>query len=130
MKCPYCGAETRYAKCEFCDSVIDQSAAETVNEVFQDVTRNVTQNIVQNITINPNTIVEDISRKSKSTTLILCCLGFFGLGGIHRFYAGKIGTGLLWFLTAGCFGIGTIIDLVSIIINKFYDSKEKRISKW
>ncbi|MDE6425879.1 MAG: TM2 domain-containing protein [Ruminococcus sp.] len=130
MKCPYCGAETRYAKCEFCDSVIEQSAGETVNEIFQDVTRNVTQNIVQNITINPDTTITDISKKSKSTAIALCCLGFVGLGGIHRFYAGKIGTGLIWLCTAGCFGIGTVIDLVSIIINKFDDSKEKRISKW
>ncbi|MCM1314925.1 MAG: TM2 domain-containing protein [Prevotella sp.] len=130
MKCPYCGAETRYAKCEFCDSVIEQSAGETVNEIFQDVTRNVTQNIVQNITINPDTTITDISKKSKSTAIALCCLGFVGLGGIHRFYAGKIGTGLIWLCTAGCFGIGTVIDLVSIIINKFDDNKEKRISKW
>lgn len=129
MKCPYCGAETRYAKCEFCDAIIEQSISETVNEALQDVTRNVTQNIVQNITINQNPM-EEISKKNKSTTIILCCLGFFGLGGFHRFYTGKIGTGILWFLTLGCFGIGTIIDLVSIIINKFYDSKEKRIAKW
>ncbi|MDE6539226.1 MAG: NINE protein [Ruminococcus sp.] len=130
MKCPYCGGETRYAKCEFCGSVIEQSAGETVNEIFQDVTRNVTQNIVQNITINPDTTITDISKKHKSTTLTLCCLGFFGLGGIHRFYTGKIGTGILWFLTVGCFGIGTIMDLVSIIINKFYDNEDKRISRW
>ncbi|MDE5556539.1 MAG: NINE protein [Ruminococcus sp.] len=130
MKCPYCGGETHYAKCEFCGSVIEQSAGETVNEIFQDVTRNVTQNIVQNITINPDTTITDISKKHKSTTLTLCCLGFFGLGGIHRFYTGKIGTGILWFLTVGCFGIGTIMDLVSIIINKFYDNEDKRISRW
>ena len=129
MKCPYCGAETRYAKCEYCDSVISQSAGETVNEMFQDVTRNVTQNIVQNITINQNPM-EEISRKKKSTSIILCCLGFFGLGGFHRFYTGHIGTGILWLCTAGCFFIGTIIDLVSIIIGKFYDNKERRISKW
>lgn len=130
MKCPYCGAETRYAKCEFCDSVIEQSAGETVNEMFQDVTRNVTHNIVQNITINPDTTITDISKKSKSTAIILCCLGFFGLGGIHRFYAGKIGTGLIWLFTGGCFGIGTFVDLVSILINKFDDGNQKLISKW
>ncbi|MDE6502622.1 MAG: TM2 domain-containing protein [Ruminococcus sp.] len=97
--------------------------------MLQDVTRNVTQNIVQNITINPNTTI-GISKKSKSTAIVLCCLGFFGMGGIHRFYAGKIGTGILWFCTVGCFGIGTVMDLVSLIINKFYDSHERPISKW
>lgn len=101
----------------------------TVNEVLQDVTKNVTQNITQNITINQN-LIEEISKKRKSTSIILCCLGFFGIGGFHRFYTGHFFTGLLWLCTAGCFGIGTVIDLISIIINKFYDNKERRISKW
>lgn len=129
MKCPHCGGETRYAKCEFCNSVIDQSFSETASEMFQDVTRSVTQNIVQNITINQNP-AEEISKKKKSTSIILCCLGFFGLGGFHRFYAGYIGTGLLWLCTLGCFGIGTIIDLITIIIGKFSDSQERLIKKW
>ncbi|MDE6832832.1 MAG: TM2 domain-containing protein [Ruminococcus sp.] len=97
--------------------------------MLQDVTRNVTQNIVQNITINPDTSIS-ISKKSKSTAIALCCLGFVGLGGIHRMYAGKVGTGIVWLCTAGCFGVGTVMDLVSLIINKFDDGKGKLISKW
>ncbi|MDE6672380.1 MAG: TM2 domain-containing protein [Ruminococcus sp.] len=97
--------------------------------MIHDVTRNVTQNIVQNITINPDTNIS-ISKKSKSTAITLCCLGFFGLGGIHRFYAGKVGTGIIWLCTLGCFGIGTVMDLVSLIINKFDDNEEKLIRKW
>jgi TM2 domain-containing membrane protein YozV len=38
-------------------------------------------------------------------------LGFFG---IHRFYMGKIGTGLLWLFTAGLLGIGYVYDFFTL----------------
>lgn len=41
----------------------------------------------------------------------LWCLIFVGLGGIHRIYLGKYGTGILWLLTGGLFFIGQFIDL-------------------
>jgi TM2 domain-containing membrane protein YozV len=38
-------------------------------------------------------------------------LGFFG---IHRFYMGKIWTGLLWLCTCGLFGIGHVYDFLTL----------------
>ena len=45
------------------------------------------------------------------TGYLLWLAAFIGFCGIHRFYAGKWGTGLLWLLTGGLCGIGQFIDL-------------------
>lgn len=60
-----------------------------------------------------------ISAKSKGVAAVLCF--FFGWLGIHRFYVGKIGTGILWMCTLGCFGIGEIVDLIMILCGSFED---------
>ena len=61
-------------------------------------------------------------RKSKTVALVLCLLGLIGLGGIHRMYVGKVGSGVLHFLTLGICYIGTIIDLIAILSGGFRDS--------
>ena len=38
----------------------------------------------------------------------------FGVAGLHRFYLGKVGTGILYFMTFGLLGIGTLYDLVTM----------------
>ena len=38
--------------------------------------------------------------------------------GINRFLRGKAIIGILWFITGGIFGIGWIIDIVTMLINK------------
>jgi TM2 domain-containing membrane protein YozV len=45
---------------------------------------------------------------------ILCAAGFLGIGGLHRLYNGKIGSGLLWFFTLGFFYVGQLVDLLLI----------------
>jgi TM2 domain-containing membrane protein YozV len=54
--------------------------------------------------------------KIKSTGTTYLCLLFciIGIAGINRFYLGKIGTGILFLLTFGLFGIGIIYDLFTI----------------
>jgi len=53
--------------------------------------------------------------KDKALTYILCALGFTVIvSGLHRFYLGKWGTGLLWLLTGGLLGVGTVVDLFLI----------------
>ncbi len=39
---------------------------------------------------------------------------FLGILGIHHFYLGKVGRGLLWLLTGGLLGIGLLVDLFTL----------------
>jgi TM2 domain-containing membrane protein YozV len=47
----------------------------------------------------------------KEYTIAWLCLTFLGMFGVHRFYLGKIGTGLLYLLTFGLLGVGYLYDL-------------------
>ncbi|PSB05498.1 hypothetical protein C7B61_02650 [filamentous cyanobacterium CCP1] len=51
---------------------------------------------------------------SKGTSYLLWLAILFGFGGLHRFYNGKVFTGLLWFFTGGLLGIGQFVDLFLI----------------
>ena len=69
-----------------------------------------------------------MSEKSRLVTLIFCVyLGFFGG---HRFYVGKTGTGIVWLLTLGVFGIGYLVDLILILTGSFYDKSHKPVLAW
>lgn len=60
---------------------------------------------------------------------MLLCI-FFGEFGFHRFYVGKIGTGLIWLCTAGFFGIGWVVDLIFIICGEFKDRYGLKLINW
>ena len=71
---------------------------------------------------------EVVSDKSRSIVLGLAAL--FGVLGVHRFYVGKIGTGVLMFLTGGGAAIWWIIDLVRISAGEFRDAHGSAVLDW
>ncbi|MEG2377352.1 MAG: TM2 domain-containing protein [Clostridia bacterium] len=54
---------------------------------------------------------------SKTAGIVLAF--FLGGLGIHRFMAGKIGTGILWLCTGGCVGIGWLVDFIMVCTGNF-----------
>ena len=70
---------------------------------------------------------DELSEKEWLPTLILCF--FFGFIGVHRFYVGKTGTGILMIFTLGGLGIWVLVDFIMICTGTFKDI-EGRIIKY
>lgn len=52
--------------------------------------------------------------KSVLVAYLLWFIGGFGVLGLHRFYTGHVGSGLVWFFTGGLLGIGALVDIILI----------------
>ncbi len=65
------------------------------------------------------------SEKGFVPTLLLCF--FLGTFGVHRFYVGKVGTGVLMLLTFGGLGIWALIDFIMIAVGSFTDKEGRPI---
>ena len=64
--------------------------------------------------------------KSKGMAYLFWLLSIFGWLGFHRFYLGKIFTGILWILTGGLFGFGSFFDLFTLGSKvEYYNMKQK-----
>ncbi|MFB6320658.1 TM2 domain-containing protein [Saccharicrinis sp. FJH54] len=74
---------------------------------------------------NQTTYVEQTSDRNFVAMLLLCL--FLGSFGVHRFYAGKIGTGILMLITIGGLGIWTLVDLIIIAVGSFKDKEGRYI---
>ena len=69
-----------------------------------------------------------VSDRKVLIALLLCF--FLGYLGFHRFYAGKVVTGVLYLLTGGLFGVGIAVDLIMLLIGVFKDSDGLPLRDW
>lgn len=69
-----------------------------------------------------------VSVKSRLAAALLAW--FLGVFGVHRFYVGKIGTGLLMLVTLGGLGIWVLIDFIMILVGSFKDKQGLPLVNW
>ena len=112
-RCPVCGAAFNSEKCDYCGHVHSADALPAPQ---------------QNTYAPPQTVVVHqvvhqtapaVSGYSRWAAFLLAF--FLGGLGIHRFYVGKVGTGILWLLTGGMFGLGWLIDVILTACGSFKD---------
>lgn len=104
--CKHCGKQINAA------AVICPNCGCQVEDIAPAAQPNIVINNA-NTNANTNTIVYAGHPKNKWVALLLCF--FLGFLGAHKFYEGKIGTGILYILTFGVFGIGVLIDFIALL---------------
>jgi TM2 domain-containing membrane protein YozV len=70
----------------------------------------------------------EVSDKSRTVALVLA--GLLGPFGAHRFYAGRIQSGVLMAVTLGGLGIWYLYDLIVVAGGGFRDAEGRLISDW
>lgn len=110
--CKYCGEKIPVDAiiCTKCGRQIEQLKSEQPQVIVNNTNTNVNRNI--NSTRG--------GQKNKWVSLLLCI--FLGFLGAHKFYEGKILLGVVYLCTCGLFGIGLIIDFISLLFkpNPYY----------
>ena len=72
--------------------------------------------------------MSEISKKKRLNVLLICL--FLGGLGIHRFYVGKTGSGIVQLLTLGGLGVWALIDCIMILCGAFKDKEGNVITDW
>ncbi len=88
---------------------------------FTNMRRSDTKNVMKGVRYG-------VSDKSRIVALLLCF--FLGIWGVHYFYVGKKGMGVVYIFTFGLFGIGILVDMIRIACGTFRDSYGLLLKQW
>ena len=111
-----------------------ENNAESILQMMEDVTAylnliyKVDCQVVPNQAPPASPQVANGSVKSKKVALLFCI--FLGGFGVHRFYVGRVGTGVASVATLGGLGVWTLVDFILILCNKFKDVDEQPLCNW
>lgn len=117
-KCDACGAPLENNTCSYCGTSDTVPGTGSPSQQMSPAVSS-TQTSTSYVTITTSSTLGAPRLKSKWVALLLCV--FLGYFGVHNFYSGKIGLGVLYFLTLGIFGVGWIIDIIRIAIGSYKD---------
>lgn len=136
MKCPNCGAAVSGGRfCQYCGAMQAQPKSEAPAQPKVVVVQAPPQTVYVQAAPPPPVYVQvpqqpaqpgvPISGHSRWAAFILCLL--LGFLGVHKFYVGKTGMGILYFITFGLFGVGWIVDLITIASGMSTDRWGRRL---
>lgn len=123
MKCPCCGGprEKEDRCCQYCKTVFDDTPPASAEK--QEIHIHYHQENRPDPQIRVEHIYTPLERRSDRSRVMAFLLCFFlGLWGVHKFYLGKNGMGVLYLFTFGLCGYGWLVDLFILL---FGNPKDK-----
>ena len=114
--CKHCGGRIP------ADAVICTLCGRQVEETAQAAPNIVINNTNTNENVNNNTMNAYMQTRARNKWVALLLCFFLGGIGAHKFYEGKTGMGVLYIFTLGLFGIGVLIDFITLLFkpNPYY----------
>ncbi len=114
--CKFCGGRipADAVLCTLCGRQVEQLQSSQPQQIVINNSSSANNSVTQTVGVPMG------KAKSKWVAVLLCF--FLGGFGVHRFYEGKIGTGLLWLFTGGLLGVGWFIDFIILLFkpNPYY----------
>lgn len=114
MFCKHCGQtiDDDCIVCPKCGKQVAELKAATPQVIVNNTNTN----------MNKNTISAVGAGHPKNKWVAFCLCLFVGYLGVHKFYEGKIGMGILYIFTVGLFGLGWLIDSIVLLFksNPYY----------